>query len=131
MLAGWFSNVITESLTGKYSAQITRSFRQGMSWFIFSEVMFFGAFFGALFLRQNGVCPLVRRADNNLMTNEVLWPSFEAMWPLTTTPSGESTQAMPWQGIPLTNTIILLLSSITLHGTHQFGENRRTALVVA
>ncbi len=44
MLAGWFSNVITESLTGKYSAQITRSFRQGMSWFIFSEVMFFGAF---------------------------------------------------------------------------------------
>ncbi|MCV5663538.1 cytochrome c oxidase subunit 3, partial [Escherichia coli] len=40
MLAGWFSNVITESLTGKYNAQITRSFRQGMSWFIFSEVMF-------------------------------------------------------------------------------------------
>ncbi|MCV5804713.1 cytochrome c oxidase subunit 3, partial [Escherichia coli] len=63
--------------------------------------------------------------------NEVLWPSFEAMWPLTTTPSGESTQAMPWQGIPLTNTIILLLSSITLHMAHiSLEKNRRTALVV-
>ena len=49
MLAGWFSNVITESLSGLYSEQISRSFRQGMSWFIFSEIMFFGAFFGALF----------------------------------------------------------------------------------
>ncbi|HHG3143133.1 TPA: cytochrome c oxidase subunit 3 [Vibrio parahaemolyticus] len=131
MLAGWFSNVITESLTGKYSAQITRSFRQGMSWFIFSEVMFFGAFFGALFYARMVSVPWLGGADNNLMTNEVLWPSFEAMWPLTTTPSGESTQAMPWQGIPLTNTIILLLSSITLHMAHiSLEKNRRTALVV-
>lgn len=65
------------------------------------------------------------------MTNEVLWPNFEAMWPLTTTPSGETTQAMPWQGIPLTNTIILLLSSITLHMAHiSLEQNKRTALIV-
>jgi heme/copper-type cytochrome/quinol oxidase subunit 3 len=49
MLTGWFRDVITESMGGLYSTQMDRSFRQGMSWFIFSEVMFFGAFFGALF----------------------------------------------------------------------------------
>lgn len=79
MLAGWFSNVVTESLTGKYSSQITRSFRQGMSWFIFSEVMFFGAFFGALFYARMVAVPWLGGADNNFMTNEVLWPNFEAM----------------------------------------------------
>ncbi len=89
MLAGWFSNVITESLSGKYSSQITRSFRQGMSWFIFSEVMFFGAFFGALFYARMISVPWLGGADNNFMTNEVLWPTFEAMWPLTLTPGGE------------------------------------------
>ncbi|MGY0564836.1 MAG: cytochrome c oxidase subunit 3, partial [Paraglaciecola chathamensis] len=49
MLFGWFRNQIHESMSGLYSAQLGRSYRQGMAWFIFSEVMFFGAFFGALF----------------------------------------------------------------------------------
>ncbi|PAO31570.1 cytochrome c oxidase subunit 3 [Vibrio vulnificus] len=131
MLAGWFSNVITESLTGKYSEQIARSFRQGMSWFIFSEVMFFGAFFGALFYARMVAVPWLGGADNNAMTHEILWPSFEALWPLTTTPSGQETQAMPWQGIPLVNTIILLTSSITLHLAHtSLEKNQRMALIV-
>ncbi|GAK23128.1 LOW QUALITY PROTEIN: cytochrome c oxidase polypeptide III [Vibrio sp. JCM 19052] len=130
MLAGWFSNVITESLTGKYSAQITRSFRQG-SWFIFSEIMFFGAFFGALFYARMISVPWLGGADNNAMTHEVLWPAFEAIWPLTTTPGGITTQAMPWQGIPLTNTILLLSSSITLHMAHiSLEQDKRTALIV-
>ncbi|MGY3572705.1 cytochrome c oxidase subunit 3 [Vibrio paucivorans] len=131
MLAGWFTNVVTESMSGLYSNQIARSFRQGMSWFIFSEVMFFGAFFGALFYARMFSVPWLGGADNNIMTHEVLWPTFEAMWPLTTTPSGETTQAMPWQGIPLTNTIILLLSSITLHMAHvSLEKNKRMALIV-
>ncbi len=131
MLAGWFSSVITESLTGKYSEQIARSFRQGMSWFIFSEVMFFGAFFGALFYARMVAVPWLGGADNNAMTHEILWPSFEALWPLTTTPSGQETQAMPWQGIPLVNTIILLTSSITLHLAHtSLEKNQRMALIV-
>ncbi|MFA0570141.1 cytochrome c oxidase subunit 3 [Vibrio gallaecicus] len=131
MLAGWFSNVITESLTGLYSEQIARSFRQGMSWFIFSEIMFFGAFFGALFYARMLSVPWLGGADNNAMTHEVLWPMFEAMWPLTSTPSGVETQAMPWQGIPLKNTIILLLSSITLHMAHiSLETNKRMALIV-
>ncbi|ASI92122.1 cytochrome c oxidase subunit 3 [Vibrio mediterranei] len=131
MLSGWFSNVVSESLAGLYSDQITRSFRQGMSWFIFSEVMFFGAFFGALFYARMISVPWLGGADNNLMTHEVLWPGFEAIWPLTTTPAGDTTQAMPWQGLPLKNTIILLLSSITLHMAHvSLEKNKRTALIV-
>ncbi|NOH27138.1 cytochrome c oxidase subunit 3 [Vibrio mediterranei] len=130
MLSGWFSNVVSESLAGLYSDQITRSFRQGMSWFIFSEVMFFGAFFGALFYARMISVPWLGGADNNVMTHEVLWPGFEAIWPLTTTPAGDTTEAMPWQGLPLKNTIILLLSSITLHMAHvSLEKNKRTALI--
>ncbi|MEZ8379714.1 cytochrome c oxidase subunit 3 [Vibrio splendidus] len=131
MLAGWFSNVITESLSGVYSEQISRSFRQGMSWFIFSEIMFFGAFFGALFYARMISVPWIGGAGNNEMPHEVLWPMFQSMWPLTTTPDGVTTQAMPWQGIPLKNTIILLLSSVTLHMAHiSLEQNKRMALIV-
>src|SRR4029077_14026489 len=49
MFVGWFSTVIDENQHGVYNLQVDRSFRMGMMWFIFSEVMFFGAFFGALF----------------------------------------------------------------------------------
>ncbi|MEZ8051876.1 MULTISPECIES: cytochrome c oxidase subunit 3 [Vibrio] len=131
MLAGWFSNVITESLSGLYSEQISRSFRQGMSWFIFSEIMFFGAFFGALFYARMISVPWIGGAGNNEMTHEVLWPMFQSMWPLTTTPDGVTTEAMSWQGIPLKNTIILLLSSVTLHMAHiSLEQNKRMALIV-
>ena len=131
MLAGWFSNVITESLSGVYSEQISRSFRQGMSWFIFSEIMFFGAFFGALFYARMISVPWIGGAGNNEMTHEVLWPMFQSMWPLTTTPDGVTTEAMSWQGIPLKNTIILLLSSVTLHMAHiSLEQNKRMALIV-
>ncbi|MGR5175618.1 cytochrome c oxidase subunit 3 [Vibrio parahaemolyticus] len=131
MFSGWMSNVISESLSGLYSDQLSRSFKQGMSWFIFSEVMFFGAFFGALFYARMVSVPWLGGADNNVMTHEILWPTFEAMWPLTTTPGGETTQAMPWQGLPLKNTIILLISSVTLHMAHvSLEKNKRTALIV-
>lgn len=131
MLAGWFTNVVQESLSGYYTDQIARSFRQGMSWFIFSEVMFFGAFFGALFYARMFAVPWLGGADNNLMTHELLWPDFEAMWPLTLTPGGDTTQAMSWEGLPLKNTIILLISSITLHMAHvSLEQNKRMALIV-
>lgn len=118
MMFGWFNDVIRESDEGLYSAQMDRSFRQGMSWFIFSEVMFFFAFFGALFYVRTISVPWLGGASNNAMTGEVLWPSFEAIWPLITTPSGETTQAMGWEGLPLYNTLILLTSSVTLHFAH-------------
>jgi cytochrome c oxidase subunit 3 len=131
MLFGWFKHVIQESDKGLYSAQMDRSFKQGMSWFIFSEVMFFFAFFGALFYARVFSVPWLGGASNNQMTNEVLWPNFEAVWPLLTTPAGDVTQAMPWYGLPLINTIILLTSSVTLHFAHKAIEaDKRKQLTV-
>lgn len=123
--------MIQESDKGLYSAQMDRSFKQGMSWFIFSEVMFFFAFFGALFYARVFSVPWLGGASNNQMTNEVLWPNFEAVWPLLTTPAGDVTQAMPWYGLPLVNTIILLTSSVTLHFAHKAIESdKRKQLTV-
>lgn len=118
MLAGWFRDVIHESMGGLYSQQMDRSFRQGMSWFIFSEVMFFAAFFGALFYVRMIAVPWLGGAGNNEMTQAVLWPEFIAHWPLVKTPAGGETQAMGPLGLPLYNTLILLTSSVTIHIAH-------------
>ncbi|MCW8108992.1 cytochrome c oxidase subunit 3 [Alteromonas ponticola] len=118
MLFGWFKNQIDESMSGLYSAQLGRSYRQGMSWFIFSEVMFFFAFFGALFYARMISVPWLGGSMNNEMTNVVLWPGFEAIWPLVKTPDGTTTQQMGPAGLPTINTIILLVSSVTLHYAH-------------
>ncbi|MCL1077869.1 cytochrome c oxidase subunit 3 [Parashewanella spongiae] len=131
MVFGWFRTVISESMSGLYSDQMDRSFRQGMSWFIFSEVMFFGAFFGALFFIRIFSVPWLGGASNNAMTHEVLWPTFEAVWPLITTPDGTKTEAMAWTGLPLANTLILLVSSVTLHFAHtSLEKSKRTALKI-
>jgi cytochrome c oxidase subunit 3 len=118
MMFGWFNNVINESMSGKYSHQMDNSFRQGMSWFIFSEVMFFAAFFGALLYARQFSVPWLGGAGNNAMTNAVLWPEFTAQWPLIKTPDGTTTNGMGWYGLPLVNTILLLTSSITAHFAH-------------
>ncbi|WP_414829059.1 cytochrome c oxidase subunit 3 [Alteromonas sp. H39] len=131
MLFGWFKNQIDESMSGLYSDQLGRSYRQGMSWFIFSEVMFFAAFFGALFYARFIAVPWLGGASNNAMTNEVLWPGFEALWPLVSTPGGTTTQEMSAAGLPTINTIILLISSVTLHFAHVgLEENKRKQLTL-
>ena len=133
-LFGWFGKVIDESQRGLYSAQLDRSFRQCMSWFIFSEVMFFLAFFGALFYARVVSVPWLDGASNNAMTAEILWPNFEAAWPLLKTPGGTETQAMPWSGLPLWNTLILLASSVTLQVAHvaiEQGNRLRLKLFLA
>ncbi|QYJ97800.1 cytochrome c oxidase subunit 3 [Shewanella alkalitolerans] len=131
MVFGWFRTVIGESMSGLYSKQMDRSFRQGMSWFIFSEVMFFAAFFGALLYARTIAVPWLGGASNNAMTHEVLWPNFQAGWPLVTTPDGTKTEAMGWTGLPLYNTIILLTSSVTLHFAHvSLEKSKRTALTL-
>lgn len=131
MFVGWMKDVISESMQGLYSQQMDRSFRQGMSWFIVSEIMFFGAFFGALFYARMIAIPWLGGASNNFMTHEVLWPNFNAIWPLLTTPDGTKTQAMGWMGLPLMNTILLVTSSITLHFAHtNIEKNNRTPLKI-
>jgi cytochrome c oxidase subunit 3 len=127
----WWRDTVRESLSGLHSNQMDISYRQGMLWFIFSEVMFFAAFFGALFYVRWLVVPWLGGAGSNAMTHELLWPSFQAMWPLTETPAGETTQAMGAWGLPALNTAILLASSITLTiAHHALLENDRKRLII-
>jgi Heme/copper-type cytochrome/quinol oxidase, subunit 3 len=131
MLFGWFRDQINESMSGKYSSQLGESYKQGMSWFIFSEVMFFAAFFGALFYARVIAVQWLGGDSNNAMTNEVLWPDFVAQWPLVKTPGGTETQAMGWYGLPAINTLILLVSSVTCHFAHTgLEQNKRKQLTV-
>ena len=119
MLFGWFGTVINESLSGKYNDQVDMSFRMAMGWFIFSEVMFFAAFFGALFYARMWAIPWLGGGSNNVMTNELLWPAFEAVWP-TNGPGevGGTFQPMGAWGIPAINTLILLSSGVTITWAH-------------
>ena len=119
MLLGWFGAVIAEDQKGVYNTQVDQSFRQGMMWFIFSEVMFFAAFFGALFYARNMVIPWLGGDSNNFFTNLLLWTGFESTWP-TNGPGeigGDFTKMGP-MGLPLINTAILLTSSITVTIAH-------------
>ncbi len=119
MITGWFAEVIGESQRGLYNEQVDRSFRQGMFWFIFSEVMFFAAFFGALFYARNMSIPWLGGASNNFFTNLLLWQGFESTWP-TNGPAnmGGDYEAMPAMGLPLINTALLLTSSVTVTIAH-------------
>ncbi len=86
MLFGWFGSVIRESRAGLYSPQMDRSFRWGMSWFIFSEVMFFVAFFGALFYVRHMSVPWLAGEGGAKGLAHLLWPQFQNTWPLLNNP---------------------------------------------
>ena len=119
MLIGWFGEVIRESVGGVYNAQVDMSFRMGMFWFIFSEVMFFSAFFGALFYARNMAVPWLGGDSNNFFTNLLLWDTYESTWP-TNGPGnvGGEFEPMGPFGLPLINTAILLTSSVTVTIAH-------------
>jgi cytochrome c oxidase subunit 3 len=119
MLFGWFGTVIRESEAGKYNDQVDMSFRWSMGWFIFSEVMFFAAFFGALFYARMYSVPWLGGAGNNAMTHELLWSGFDAVWP-TNGPAdvGGDFEMMHAWGIPAINTLILLSSGVTVTWAH-------------
>ncbi|MES2038903.1 MAG: cytochrome c oxidase subunit 3 [Pseudomonadota bacterium] len=127
VLYNWFGEAIAESEGGKYSARIDVSFRWSMSWFIFSEVMFFAAFFGALFYARTISMPWLADLDH-----KVLWPDFAANWG-NVGPAGtvEAFKTMGPFPIPTINTALLLTSGVTLtiaHHALREGHRAKTAI---
>ena len=133
VLFQWFRDSIRESETGQYSRKIDLSFRWSMSWFIFSEVMFFGAFFTALWWMRSHSVPALGGLDNAL-----LWPDFKAVWPsvapgATASPANiiEPFQTMTPFWLPTINTGLLLSSGVTLtiaHHALRAGHRAQTIL---
>lgn len=133
MMYGWFSNVIHESQQGLYSAQLDRSFRWGMVWFIVSEVMFFGGFFGALFYARFLAVPWLGGLGDKLSTHTMLWENFQAAWPLIHNPDPNQFPSahavMAAWGIPALNTLILLTSAATITVAHHALKNNNRTLL--
>ncbi len=133
VLKSWFGDAIRESEGGLYSERIDMSFRWSMGWFIFSEVMFFAAFFGALYWARVHSVPSLGSLENAL-----LWPDFKALWPsmnpgATASPAGtvEAFSTIgPWP-LPTINTALLLTSGVTLTIAHHalIAGNRAKTIV--
>ena len=152
-LAVWFTTTIKENLKGMNSEQLKRSYRIGMQWFIFSEVMFFAGFFGALFYVRQFAGPWL----SGELESSILWGGFTFDWPLLTTPQdalggvdaqmklgrvanngvftgAHESMAFPGWGelthwLPFWNTLFLVTSSVTLEFSHHaLKANKRSAM---
>ncbi|MBN9340670.1 MAG: cytochrome c oxidase subunit 3 [Comamonadaceae bacterium] len=131
VLYQWMRDAARESEGGLYGRRIDLSYRWSMSWFIFSEVMFFGAFFTALWWARAHSVPQLANLDNAL-----LWPDFKAVWPsngvgVTASPAGivEPFQTVGPLWLPTINTALLLTSGVTLtiaHHALRLGQRART-----
>jgi cytochrome c oxidase subunit 3 len=119
MFTGWFGAVIKESEGRLYNEAVDRSFRMGMMWFIFSEVMFFAAFFGALWYARNFSVPWLGGEGTRALTKILRGDDYEATWP-TDGPGdvGGDFEVIPAFGLPAINTAILLTSGVTITIAH-------------
>jgi len=125
VLYKWFGDAIAESEGGLYSNRIDVSYRWSMSWFIFSEVMFFAGFFGALFYARSITMPWLADIDH-----KILWPDFTPQWGNTPAGTIEPFTKMGPYPIPTLNTALLLTSGVTLtiaHHALRSGERGKTA----
>ncbi len=127
MMFRWFGDVIRESEAGKYGRWEDASFRWGMSWFIFSEVMFFAGFFGALFYARVLSVPDLASLEHSAL----LWPGFTPHWPSAGPSFAEKFTPMAAWGIPAINTLLLLSSGVTVTIAHwALKEGRRGQLAL-
>jgi cytochrome c oxidase subunit 3 len=132
-LFAWFSVVIKENQEKLYSNQMNRSFVWGMSWFIFSEVMFFAAFFGALFYVRVFVVDWIGGVGERGPSN-MLWPEYQPHWPMLNTPDPSqfpgAADFVHWWPLPFVNTALLLTSSVTVTIAHHgINEGNRKKLI--
>jgi cytochrome c oxidase subunit 3 len=128
----WFGTVIDESERGIFNMQVDRSFRMGMMWFIFSEVMFFAAFFGALFYARQYSVPWLGGEGVKIFTNLLLWKDYANEWP-TNGPAnvGGAFEIIPALGVPALNTAILLSSGVTVTiAHHALRAGNRAVLII-
>ncbi|MDR3490747.1 MAG: cytochrome c oxidase subunit 3 [Gammaproteobacteria bacterium] len=133
---GWFGTVVRENRAGLLAdSQVDRSFRWAMCWFIFSEVMFFGAFFFALLFIRAFVIPMLGGTGVHVASHVLLWPNFHATWPLLINPNpslfvGPQSVMDTW-GVPALNTAILLTSGVTITIAHWslLKDKRKTMLI--
>lgn len=146
----WFRQTITENMQGLNSVQLKRSYVWGMSWFIYSEVMFFFAFFGALFYVRNFAGPWLGGEGDKSEFISLVWQGYQYAWPVMQTPDqvangakavilgageGHSMYAKDAHGgllhwLPLWNTIILLTSSVTVHMAHTGLKNNNRSTFI-
>jgi len=131
MLFGWFGQVIGETERGTYTKWEDKSFRLGMSWFIFSEVMFFAAFFGALFYARMLAVPWLLGEGDGAATHQYLWNTFNEAWPTNGPGISEELHTVPAWGLPALNTLILLSSGATVTWAHHaLKHNNRKGLII-
>ncbi|WOV92002.1 MAG: cytochrome c oxidase subunit 3 [Candidatus Zeuxoniibacter abyssi] len=126
VMVGWWGDVARKSEGGRYKAWEDMSFRWGMGWFIVSEVMFFGAFFGVLFYARNISVP-----DLGAAHSKILWPEYNAIWPTAGPYFSDKFGTIPAFGVPAINTLILLTSGVTVTFAHwALRLNNRRNLII-
>ncbi len=115
MLVGWFTLQAKESESGMYNHGVGISYRMGMMWFIFSEIIFFGVFFGTLWYTRNLSVPWLGEGA----TKEILHSAYQSTWP-TNGPGnvGGHFEPMGAWGLPFLNTLLLLTSGVTCTWAH-------------
>ncbi|MDQ8022642.1 MAG: cytochrome c oxidase subunit 3 [Moraxellaceae bacterium] len=128
MLFGWFGAVIRESETGKYGKNVDSAFRWSMGWFIFSEVMFFAAFFGTLFYVR-----VISVPDLGSEVGQIFWPGFKAAWPSAGPHATEAFESMTWVGKSTLAIVAVIAAAAMLtfaHGPMEKGKKGQLQIML-